>query len=116
MFVCSIELLSYLKREEGEPIYLVVARFNFDLGFQKEDELWVNWEVSDKYYNLRAKVLERKKEVYAPHAKLIKFGKEAVEKGLFNLRILAEAEDRDAVLELSEAIERNEQLKRLQET
>ncbi len=108
MFVCSIELLSTLRHEDGEPKYFVVARFKFDPGLQPEDELWVNWEVWDKSYNLKTKVLNRKNEVFAPESKLKeKYGEEAAKNGLFMLRIFVEAEDRDAVLELCEAIDRN---------
>jgi hypothetical protein len=111
MFVCSIELLSTLRQDDGEPTYFVVAKFNFDPGLQPEDELWVNWEVWDKPYNLKTKVLNRKKEVFAPDSKLKgKYGEEAAKNGLFMLRIFVEAEDRDAVVELCEAIERNNRM------
>jgi hypothetical protein len=112
MFVCSIELLSTLRQEDGEPTYFVVAKFNFDPGLQPEDELWVNWEVWGKAYNLKTKVLNRKKEVFAPDSKLQReYGDEAAKNGLFMLRIFVEAEDRDAVLELCEAIERNTRMR-----
>lgn len=49
--------------------------------------------------------------MFAPDSKLKgKYGEEAAKNGLFMLRIFVEAEDRDAVVELCEAIERNNRM------
>ncbi len=108
MFICTIELLSTLNLAASEPTYWKVAEFKFDPGCQIEDELWINWEVWGKNYRLKTKVLQRQKEVISPNPNLRKqYGDDAADKGLFRLRIFVEAEDRDAVLELSEAIKKN---------
>ncbi|BAS59750.1 hypothetical protein NIES2135_07170 [Leptolyngbya boryana NIES-2135] len=108
MFLCQVELLSSLPQPNGEPFYLGVGKYNFDPNLQVGDEVWVNdWEVGGKTYHLKTKVVARKKEIHPPDHTLERFGAEAIRNGLFILRIFVEAEDRDAVLEISENIERH---------
>lgn len=114
MFECTIELLSTFTGDDGEPLYLTVARFSSDPGFLEEEEVFINypaWGTDDlpKDYELKAKVIGRRKEVYHANPRLIRQNGEAAKTGLFRLRVFVEAEDRDTVLELREAIDRNTQ-------
>lgn len=107
MFECTIELLDALKTTNNEPKFLVVGRYGFNPGIHEGDEIYIDWTVWGKDYQLKSKVVGRKREVYPPSDQLNSRGQEAVEKGLFLLRIFVEAEDRDAIIELSEAIAKN---------
>ncbi|MBD1859214.1 MULTISPECIES: hypothetical protein [Leptolyngbya] len=108
--------MSTLRRADGEPRYLVVGKYNFDPNIQDGDEVWVNWEVGGKQYNLKTKVIARKKEIY-PHPDMRNLSEETKRNGMFMLRVFVEAEDRDAVIEMCESIsiERNNATFNLQE-
>ncbi len=85
----------------------MVGRYSFDPGIHEGDEICINWTIWGKDYQLNSKVVGRKREVYPPSNKLGSRGREAVESGLFLLRIFVEAEDREAIVEISEAIAKN---------
>lgn len=105
MFECRIELLSTLQTEQSTPRYLNVATFSYNPGFQVGDDIYVYWEVWNKKYSLKSKVIQIKKEIHGVGNKNLKekFGDEA-ENGCYLLRIFIEAEDRDAIVEISESL------------
>lgn len=107
MFQCTIELLNPTKQSDDEPRFFGVAKFDFDPGLEKEEELWINCEVWDKFYKLKVKVIGRQKEVHAPSNKSRTISEETTKEGVFRLRIFVEAEDRDKAIEIKEAIRSN---------
>lgn len=107
MLQCTIELLDPTKQFDNEPRFWVVAKYNFDPGVQKEEEFWINWEVWDKFYELKVKVIELKKEVYPPSNKSRTISEETTKQAVFKLRIIVEAEDRDMAIEIKEAVRSN---------
>ena len=66
MFQCNIELLEPLKQADEEPRFWVVGKYNFDPGIHEGEEIWISWEVWGKNYNLKTKVVGRKRVVYPP--------------------------------------------------
>lgn len=108
MFYWTIELLSTLKQNNGEPVYYIVTKLKSDPGLKKEDELWVQWEYNLKKYRLKTKVVGKEKVAYFPNKNLadLGFGEEAVKSGLLLERIIVEAEDRDAVVEIAESFQK----------
>lgn len=107
MFQCNIELLDPLKQADGEPRVWVVGKYKFAPGIYKGEEVSILWEVGGKTYNLKTKVVGRKRVVHSPSIKLSSMGEKAVEEGAFQLRIIVEPEDRDAVVEIGEFIRHN---------
>lgn len=126
MFLCQVELLSYLN-PASSPRYLVLATYGFDPGLQVEEETWIaGWEVWGKTHNLKVKVVERKKELFPDGnewlRKIAKTRQENIQKtlpivynalsegsSLFLLRIFVEAEDRDRILAICDDIAANTQ-------
>lgn len=108
MFECTVELLSSFGKQEAQ--FFVVGRYLFDIGLQVGDEVEINgWKIWHKMYTLKAKVVQRKREIFPPNSpQLIEHGDDAVKNGLFALRVFVEAEDRDAIIEICEAIEEGE--------
>lgn len=111
MFVCTIELLYPSKREDEEPGFYTVGKHYFDPGFREGDKFEINsWQVWGKDYTFNVLVIEHKYEVYPPDRRLVSrlgYPDIAAEEGIINLRIFVEAEDREQLLELHEAIEKN---------
>lgn len=109
MFRCHIELLSSVPLPDGGPSFLVVGTYSYDPNLQEGDEVWINnWKVWGKAYSLKSKVVGRKKEIYPPSMDLEEhYGEEAARNGILVLRVFVEAEDRDAVVEISEALRNN---------
>ena len=107
MFQCTIELLEPLKQPDDETRFWTVGKYNFDPGVHEKDVIWVYWEVWGEVYELKVKVVGRKREVHPAGNRLKSIGEEAVKEGVFKLRIFVEAEDRDRVIKLSEVIRRN---------
>jgi hypothetical protein len=106
MFYWTIKLLSTLKQSSGEPIYHIVTKLRSDPGLEKEDELWVNCKFNFKEYHLKTKVVGKVKNAYDADESLKDWGEEAVKNGLLIERIVVEAEDRDAILEISEFLQK----------
>lgn len=95
MFICNVELLSLIM-EEGEPIFYVVAEYNFDPGFQVEDELTLNWRI-DKRRILKVKVVNREKIIYPKGSY-----EDCKDDSVLLLKIQVEAEDKKELLEIRE--------------
>jgi hypothetical protein len=100
MFIYQIELRTYV--DTGEPLYLLINTHNYDLGLNEKDQVNFQTDFFGKHYDLKAFVVEKKDVVYMPSSCLAEYGDDAVKKGLFIRRVFIEAEDRDAVLEISE--------------
>ena len=124
MLLCQVEMRS-LNPADQEPAYYVVGRYGFDPGLQEREEVWVNWQVFDQKFEIRTRVVSRRKEVYVDGKSIVlqmsdidktKFlaihpnGIDALLEGasLFLLRIFVEAEDREQLLRIQEAIARGE--------
>ncbi|MFN6561445.1 MAG: hypothetical protein RMY28_016845 [Nostoc sp. ChiSLP01] len=100
MFECQVELLSLIE-EDGEIIYFLVGRYNFDPGLQIGEEVSINCEVGGEVFYLKTRVVERKKEIYPKGSHSRK-----ADESLFLLRIFVEAEDREKLLAIQEFLER----------
>ncbi len=110
MFECTIELLHPSRQREKEPGCYVVSKNRFDPGFKVGDELEINdWQIWGQSYTFNVKVVRRKYEIHPPDKQLVNqygYPNEAASEGLLLLRIFVEAEDRDQLVELNEAIEK----------
>ena len=124
MLLCQIEMFT-LSDLDQEPTYYIVGRFGFDPGLKEQEEIWVNWQVWDKVFNIKTRVIGRRKEVYVDGNSIVlnmseneksKFSAiypDGIEKlldgaSLFLLRILVEPKDRAELLEIQEAIAKGE--------
>ena len=126
MFICTLELLNYILPEAEESVYVTVARLLFDPQLEKGDELAINMSELDEYAHytgnftsFRVKVINKEKVIYAcddsplvneviKRFHLQEYSTDEIKKsGVMYLRVLLEAEDRDAVLKWSENIRRN---------
>jgi hypothetical protein len=105
MVYWTIELLSSINPTSGEPTYIEVLKLSYDPNLKKEDELWVNIQFNKKYH-LKTKVLEVQKTAYFKDRELERLGEDAVKNGALVNRIIVEAEDRDAILEISSFLQR----------
>lgn len=107
MFYWSIELLlTGWQQGNGETHYEVVVELKSDPGLKKEDEVWINKVINHKKYYLKTKVVGKRKQAYSPDENLSNYGEEAIKKGLLLERIFVEAEDRDAILEITESLQK----------
>ncbi|MDJ0705340.1 MAG: hypothetical protein QNJ46_18820 [Leptolyngbyaceae cyanobacterium MO_188.B28] len=124
MLLCQIEMFT-LSDLAQEPTYYIVGRFGFDPGLKEQEEVWVNWQVWDKVFNIKTRVIGRRKEVYVDGKSIVlsmsdneksKFSAiypNGIDKlldgaSLFLLRILVEPKDRAELLEIEEAIAQGE--------
>jgi hypothetical protein len=107
VIVYQLELFALL--DVVEPRYVVVGRHSSNPGLNEGDEICItDWNVWDKSYSFKAKVVGFKCEAYFPDRKLAdKHGHEAAKNGLLLNRIFLEAEDREMILEIRDAIEKN---------
>jgi hypothetical protein len=96
MFQCQIELLmNILPNDKQSPDYMVVAKYNFEPpDLQIGNEVQVNWEVWDRMYHLRCKVVRRKSEI-CPQG----FFTKNRDQDVFLLRVFVETEDREDKLQ-----------------
>lgn len=124
MLLCQIELHTS-NDLAPEPTYYIVGRYGFDPGVKEQENIWVNWQVWDKSFEIEARVIGRRKEVYVD-GKSIVFGMSESEKAkfssiypngietllegasLFLIRIFVEAKDRTRLFEIQEAIAQRE--------
>ncbi|MEM8806882.1 MAG: hypothetical protein AAGF01_12715 [Cyanobacteria bacterium P01_G01_bin.38] len=113
-----------LDDEGQEPNYYIVGRYGFDPGLQEHEEVWINWQVWDKNFEIKTQVIGRRKEVYVD-GKSIVLGMSDGEKAkfsavypngidtllegasLFLLRIFVEAKDRAQLFKIQEAMAQN---------
>lgn len=105
MFECTIELLWCLPTPDGEPRYLVVGIYNFQPGLAVGDAIWVYLRLGEQEVPLKAKVVAIKREVYAPSDHMRVLGDEVARCGVFKLRVFVEAEDRSALLAITEQLQ-----------
>lgn len=96
-------MLSYLDPGD-EPKYFKVASYDFDPGLQVgDDDIWIYWEVYGKPYDIKVKVVRRKKEVVPKGSHP---NREFRDENLFNLRIIVEPEDREMGIEIAERLKK----------
>ena len=120
MLLCQIEMFALADLGQ-EPAYYIVGRYGFDPGLSEQEEVWVNWQVWDRNFEIKTKVIGRRKEVYvdgknivlsmsdSEKAKFSAIYPNGIEKlldgaSLFLLRIFVEAKDRTQLHEIQEAI------------
>lgn len=126
MLLCQIEMLAH-DHMVPDPAYYIVGRYGFDPGLQDHEEVWVNWQVWDRNFEIRAKVVGRRKEVYVD-GKSIAMGMNDSEKAkfaaiypngietlldgasLFLLRIFVEATDKSQLFEVQKALVQGKKL------
>jgi hypothetical protein len=106
MIVFSLELLSTLGADKGEPTFVVVGTYPSNPGLNEGDEVYVpSWRVGEKMYNLKTKVVGFRREAHFPDNDLEKkYGAQAAKNGLFMYRIFIEAEDREGLIEIGNTI------------
>lgn len=126
MLLCQIEMLAH-DHMVPDPAYYIVGRYGFDPGLQDHEEVWVNWQVWDRNFEIRAKVVGRRKEVYvdgksiamgmndsekAKFAAIYPHGIETLLDGasLFLLRIFVEATDKSQLFEVQKALVQGKKL------
>ncbi len=117
MFICSIELRMYIAPQVTGGETLIVGRHQFDPGFKQGDEVTIFCEHFYRLgerYELRSKVVDRKVQIYScdDRQTIIKgiqdlrlddsLTNELNRTGIIRLSIILEAEDRDAVVKISE--------------
>ncbi|TAE60788.1 MAG: hypothetical protein EAZ76_02150 [Nostocales cyanobacterium] len=94
MFLCKIELVSLLSQEQTPATWLI-GEYNFDPGIYEGDDILLVWDV-DKVRRLKVKVISRQKEIYPKGSHT---GHQ--DKYVLLLRIIAEAEDRDELIQVA---------------
>lgn len=121
MLLCQIEMCTPTEHSEHPPSRYIVGRYGFDPGLQDQEEVWINWQVLDQNFEIKTRVVSRRKEVHVDGKNIVlhmnetekaKFmaiypdGIEALMNGasLFLLRIFVEVEDQDQLLRIQEAI------------
>ncbi|MGD1898144.1 MAG: hypothetical protein ACFB16_14465 [Phormidesmis sp.] len=112
---------------KDEPAYYIVGRYGFDLDLQVEEDVWINWQIANRTFEIPAKVTQRRKEVHmdgtsillnmsdrekAQLAALYPNGLEALKEGasLFLLRIFVETTDEEALYKIQEEISKSKKI------
>ena len=124
MLLCQIEMQA-LDPVAQEPTYYIVGRYGFDLELQEQEEVWINWQIWEKKFEIRSRVVGRRKEIYVD-GKSIALGMSESEKekflaiypkgletlsdgaSLFLLRIFVEAVDKEQLFEVQKALAQGE--------
>ena len=120
MLLCQIEMQA-LGNIAQEPTYYIVGRYGFDPGLQEQEEVWINWQVWDKKFEIKSKVVGRRKEIYVDEKRIVldmndtereKFsaiypdGIETLSNGasLLLIRIFVEATDKNQLFDIQKAL------------
>ena len=130
MLLCQLEMQA-LDPVAQEPTYYIVGRYGFDPDLRDQEEVWINWQIWDKKFEIRSRVVGRRKETYVD-GKSIALGMSENEKekflaiypngietlldgaSLFLLRIFVEAIDREQLFEVQKALAQGERMLRPQ--
>ena len=120
MLLCQVEMQG-LDNIAQEPTYYIVGRYGFDPGLQEQEEIWINWQVWNKKFEIKSKVVGRRKEIYVDGKSIVlemnetereKFlaiypdGIETLSNGasLLLIRIFVEATDKNQLFEIQKAL------------
>ena len=110
-----------------EPTYYIVGRYGFDPELHEQEEVWINWQVWDRKFEIKAKVVGRRKEIYVDgkgialemnESEKEKFstiypeGIETLLQGasLLLLRIFVEATDKNQLFEIQKALSQSKKM------
>ena len=126
MLLCQVEMKA-LDNVAQEPTYYIVGRYGFDPDLQEQEEIWINWQVWDKKFEIKSKVVGRRKEIYVDGKSIVlemndtereKFsaiypdGIETLSNGasLLLLRIFVEAIDKNQLFEIQKALSQGKKM------
>ena len=129
MLLCQVEMRANVTQE---PTYYIVGRYGFDPGLQEQEEIWINWQVWDKKFEIQSTVVGRRKEIYVDGKSIVlemndtereKFlaiypdGIETLSNGasLLLLRIFVEATDKNQLFEIQKALSQGKKMLKSQE-
>ncbi|MEO1509030.1 MAG: hypothetical protein AAFU84_15440, partial [Cyanobacteria bacterium J06633_23] len=100
-------------------------------GFQDQEEIWINWQVWDKKFEIKSRVVGRRKEIYVDGKSVVlemdeseqeklsaiyPNGIETLSNGasLFLLRIFVEATDKTQLFEIQKALSQGKKMLKAQ--
>lgn len=124
MLLCQLEMQA-LDPVAQEPTYYIVGRYGFEPDLKEQEEIWINWQIWDKKFEIKSRIVGRRKEVYVD-GKSIALGMSEGEKekflaiypngietlsngaSLFLLRIFVEAMDKEQLFEVQKALAQGE--------
>lgn len=95
MLKYTVSLLSYFSSES--PVYYDVESYDFDLGLEVGDPIFINIMFQDKIYNIKSTVMIREKTVFT---NAIRSTDERI--GNFQIKVFCEAEDKTLVSEFGQ--------------
>lgn len=126
MLLCQIEMQT-LETMGQEPTYYIVGRYGFDPELREQEEIWINWQVWDKKFEIQSRVVGRRKEIYVD-GKSIALGMNELEREAFSiiypngleqlakgaslllLRIFVEATNKNQLYEIQNALSQSKKM------